>query len=260
MVSKKCEICGRINIKNVLIGKSFRIDVCSYCGNAFTVPSPDEKRYQNEDFHEQFKAEKVSDLPRQWRNSILIQCKLIENNFDKNIKILEIGCGQGLMLKELQDSGYNVMGIEPSKTACENAKRKNINVMNSYFPTKLITDKFDLIIISHVLEHIKEYGKFLDSLPIISKNKCCLLITQTNYKGLIPVMQKENWYAWVPEQHYWHFTSSGLMFVLKEKGYKKMKLIRSSLVHGLTLATVITELFPFLGDQFHLLVRYERKN
>lgn len=252
-----CVFCGGLIKKYLRVNEGW-IYVCRNCEIGVSIPKPPAVPYSNDDFHEQFNVNNIDELPRQWRNSILKQCNLIENNFDKNIKILEIGCGQGLMLKELQNRGYNVIGLEPSVEASKIARNKKLNVVTGYFPETKVEEKFDLIIISHVLEHIEDYKKFIESLEKVIKSNGCLLLTQTNYKGLIPRIQKDSWYAWVPEQHFWHFTPNGLAFIFNKFGYKKIKLIRSSLVHGLTPITFIAELFPILGDQFHLLAKYEK--
>ena len=39
------------------------------------------------------------------------------------INILEIGCGNGKRLKELQKRGFTVTGIDPSSAAIEDAKK-----------------------------------------------------------------------------------------------------------------------------------------
>jgi len=256
-MKSNCVFCGGVVNKYQKISVGW-IYVCRNCEIGVTIPKPHVVPYFQDDFHEQFCVNSIDELPRQWRNSILEQCKLIESNFDKDIKILEIGCGQGLMLKELQNRGYDVEGLEPSLRASKIAREKKLKIIVGYFPETKIKEKFDLIIISHVLEHIKNYKKFIKSLEKILKSNGCLLLTQTNYKGLIPKIQKENWYAWVPEQHFWHFIPDGVIFLLNKFGFKKIKLIRSSLVHSLTPGTIIAELFPVLGDQFHLLAKYEK--
>jgi len=58
--------------------------------------------------------------------------KFIAKNFynvpdRKNIKILEIGSGPGANIWYMAREGFTVYGIDGSKTACENAKKKLLN-------------------------------------------------------------------------------------------------------------------------------------
>ena len=54
------------------------------------------------------------------------ECDFIENelNFDKSVKILDVGCGTGRHSIELTKRGYNVTGIDLSVTQLERAKEK----------------------------------------------------------------------------------------------------------------------------------------
>ncbi|MFN9959624.1 MAG: hypothetical protein ACK55I_41590, partial [bacterium] len=42
-----------------------------------------------------------------------------------------------------------------------------------------------------------------------------LLLTQTNFRGFMPTILKQNWYAWVPEEHFTHFSLKGLKYIGK---------------------------------------------
>jgi len=79
---------------------------------------------------------------------------------NKDIKILEIGCGWGKFLKALELSGYNnLTGIDVSGQQVEIAKKyiglKNIFVADAINYVDKSDDKFDVVILSDVLEHLQ---------------------------------------------------------------------------------------------------------
>ena len=84
----------------------------------------------------------------------------------KNIKILDIGCGGGLLCEPLSRLGAEVVGIDASekniKIAKTHAKKNNLNV-NYYcaspenFKTKL---KFDVILNMEIVEHVNDVNFF----------------------------------------------------------------------------------------------------
>jgi 2-polyprenyl-3-methyl-5-hydroxy-6-metoxy-1,4-benzoquinol methylase len=85
------------------------------------------------------------------------------------IKILEIGIGNGIfyekLKKEIPQMEYT--GIEANNTMFEEAKKKGIDVIRSFippFPQNLEKGSFDLIIMSHVLEHFRDYREILEVL------------------------------------------------------------------------------------------------
>jgi SAM-dependent methyltransferase len=77
----------------------------------------------------------------------------------KRIKILEIGCSGGPLLKLLVSRGYSgVVGIDNSKEAIQLCKArgfKDVFLMDGVSP-QFDCEEFDLIIASDVLEHIQD--------------------------------------------------------------------------------------------------------
>jgi SAM-dependent methyltransferase len=250
-----CTICKNTNITfYCFLEPKHEIYKCKACKNAFTFPEPDQVAYEDDDFHGQFSFSSAESLPRQWRKAIKKQVSLVQRYFSKGASILEIGCGQGLLLQEIKNKGYNTFGIEPSKQAFGIAKNKGLNVLNGYFPQVNFSEDFDLIIMSQVLEHIKDPLAFLKSLSLAYKGKHLLLI-QSNYKGIVPLKNKANWYAWVPDQHYSHFSPKGLKKITELSGIQLVTIEYSSLEYNNYWLSLISEVTPGTGDQLHCLIK-----
>ena len=93
------------------------------------------------------------------RREIII--KLIKKIFlqRQNIKILEIGCSSGPLLKLLVSQGYSqVVGIDNSKEAirlCKERGFKKVYLKDGAKPS-FKSEQFDVVIASDVLEHIQD--------------------------------------------------------------------------------------------------------
>jgi ubiquinone/menaquinone biosynthesis C-methylase UbiE len=136
------------------------------------------------------------------------------------------------------------------------AHKEGLKVIQGLFPNvSLGANKYDAVLMSHVLEHIKDPVDFVNGLKKILKKNGILMFIQTNYLGIIPKVQGSDWYAWVPDQHYWHFSPKGLTAFLDKMGFKKIKLEYSNIVHPPSLLLTISNIIPYFGDQFLLLVR-----
>jgi 2-polyprenyl-3-methyl-5-hydroxy-6-metoxy-1,4-benzoquinol methylase len=110
--------------------------------------------------------------------------KQIPINKSKDIiKVLDVGCGSGVLSEAIKNKGYVVCGIELNKESAQKAKNRIDRVINEDLLKfdlieKIIgNDFFDYIVFSNVLEHVydpfltlQNYLRFLkkDGLVLIS--------------------------------------------------------------------------------------------
>lgn len=78
-----------------------------------------------------------------------------------NLRILEIGCGTGYLLYRLKCLGGDVLGLEPGAHGQAGKVKYDVPVIKDFFPSDHLKEKFDLIIIYAVLEHIEKPTEFL---------------------------------------------------------------------------------------------------
>jgi 2-polyprenyl-3-methyl-5-hydroxy-6-metoxy-1,4-benzoquinol methylase len=145
-------------------------------------------------------------------------------NTNKNIKnILEIGCGGCVVLKELDNLGYEVLGIDSSPFAYHEGKMKGIEVITDFFPSSKINKSFDLIFHVDVLEHIDNYVDFL-SCQYESLNEGGYIIvnvpdaTESLEIGDISLAM---------HQHLNYFTEQSITAVLQKAGFQAVSVVKS---------------------------------
>lgn len=257
MNNSSCPFCSSQQQKTIVCLPQWKIVACATCTNAWTVPPPGAVAYEHEDFHSNFGARDLTDLPKQWQTALRMQAHLLESHMRHGATILEIGCGEGFLLRLLSQKKFSVYGIEASISSSKRARDSGLDVRTGYFPDVIPDVLFDGIILSQVLEHIADPVSFLRSIVRHAPGALLLLI-QTNYRGLMPRLFPSTWYAWVPEQHYWHFTPQGLSLILRAAGIEPLVTEYSSLVHGNRRLSQLGTWLPKLGDQFHLLSRIKK--
>ena len=68
--------------------------------------------------------------------------------------LIEVGCGKGYFLENLQELGFEITGLDPTYEG------SNLSIIKKYFTPK-VGLQADGIILRHVLEHIKDPIQFL---------------------------------------------------------------------------------------------------
>ena len=104
----------------------------------------------------------------------------------KNIRILDIGCGGGLLCEPLSKLGAEVVGIDASEKNIKIAKlhsREN-NLKINYFcasPENFkIKGKFDVILNMEIVEHVENVNFFLNQSTKFLKKKGLMFIATLN--------------------------------------------------------------------------------
>ncbi len=109
-----------------------------------------------------------------------------EDKILSGIKILDIGCGGGLLSEPMSRLGAEVYGIDASKKNIEvakiHAKKNDLNI--KYFcssPEKFKKDlKFDVILNMEIIEHVEDVVLFLESCSKLLKKDGIMFIATLN--------------------------------------------------------------------------------
>jgi len=76
--------------------------------------------------------------------------------FDKAEPIVEVGFGDGMLMKWMQEQGYAVIGVDRNAQWVARASRRDLRVVESDAVQFLLEHeaKFGGIVLSHVIEHV----------------------------------------------------------------------------------------------------------
>ena len=87
-------------------------------------------------------------------------------------KVVDLGCGDGRLIGELQQAGFDVIGVEPDVSAQEMPISNTVNIVQGTaedLPTGLTPGTFDLVVMSHSLEHCRDPGRTINNAAALLK-------------------------------------------------------------------------------------------
>ena len=143
------------------------------------------------------------------KNHTLKQKLLLLNSFKLSSKsVLDFGAGTGDFLKICKNNNWQVLGIEPSLGARENAIKKGIHLKENLLD--IANQKFDVITLWHVLEHVENLKSTIKVLKNLLQPEGRIVVAVPNYKSYDAAFYKEHWAAYDVPRHLWHFSQKAI--------------------------------------------------
>ncbi len=150
----------------------------------------------------------------------------------KNIKILDVGCGGGLLSEPMCRLGAEVTGIDASNRNINVAKlhSKKNNLKINYIcssPEKLkVKDKFDVILNMEIVEHVEDVNFFLKSCGNLLKRNGIMFVATLNKtlkSYFFAIIGAEYILRWLPiGTHEWEkfVKPEDLISILKDNNFR----------------------------------------
>ena len=155
----------------------------------------------------------------------------------KKIKILDIGCGGGLLCEPLKRLGAEVTGIDASKNNIEAAKlhAKEMSLDIDYIHTSPenldFGKKFDVVLNMEIVEHVSNIDLFIKSCSSLINNKGIMFVATINKNlksYLFAIIGAEYVLRWLPiGTHDWNkfLTPQELNIIAKKNNFISDELV-----------------------------------
>lgn len=100
-------------------------------------------------------------------------------------RVLEVGCASGRLGREIKKLGHYVVGIEISESAAAEARKVFDQVyvfdVESDWPAEVLSQKFDLVVLPEILEHIFDPVYVLKKSSAVLKSDGEIILTTPNF-------------------------------------------------------------------------------
>jgi 2-polyprenyl-3-methyl-5-hydroxy-6-metoxy-1,4-benzoquinol methylase len=229
-----CPACGETKLLPFLMAKdytvtheNFEITRCQACELLFTNPRPTASEaspyYKSENYisHSDTQRGIINRLYHVVRNFTLKQkTRWIEKEKTGNLELLDIGCGNGHFLHACQKAGWKISGMELDPVTA--ARAETMLGIDIYSSIKNIpkSEKFNLISLWHVLEHVYELEEYFMFFKSQIAKEGVLLLALPNSKSFDAHHFKEYWAAYDVPRHVYHFEPSTIASLAKKHGFK----------------------------------------
>jgi len=149
----------------------------------------------------------------------------------KKKKFLDIGSGEGFLLRAAYERNFKVLGVDYDDYAIKNFNKKIIKFFIKSDPEDFIkksifnNKKFDIVALQNVLEHVPNPSFLILNIKKILFKKSYLLVQVPNdFKDLQFLLKRKKfinkYWFFNPPQHLNYFNFNNIQFFLKKHGFK----------------------------------------
>lgn len=123
-------------------------------------------------------------------------------------KLLDYGSGTGDFLKAANNASWDGEGIEVNELARSAVSNKGLKIFKA--PAEMGRQRYDVITLWHVLEHLDDPGEMAKWLSQHLSERGVLIVAVPNFKSWDAKFYRHHWAAYDVPRHLWHFSRESI--------------------------------------------------
>jgi SAM-dependent methyltransferase len=221
-----CPVCDtrRSRPRFAIEGMPGRIVVCVECGlgRIDPLPTDDEIRELYPDAYYGAPGQKFEGTVEAVVRLVGARhVRFLASGLPSGARVLDLGCGRGVLLGALADRGLEVHGVEMSAEAAQGADpRAEIRIASQLRDAGYPAAFFDEVIVWHVLEHLRDPRGTLQEIRRILRPGGRLVVSVPNFTSVQARWAGAAWFHLDVPRHLYHFPVSALRRLLERTGYR----------------------------------------
>ncbi len=143
----------------------------------------------------------------------------------KTGQAIDIGCGTGEFLYALSKQNFQTTGIEPNDLARKYAiENYNLNVYTENELDKLESQKYNVISLWHVMEHVYNLNERIEQIKRLLSKDGILIVALPNSDSWDAKYYKKFWAAYDCPRHLYHFNQKSVKDIFSKYGFDVIKI------------------------------------
>ena len=148
--------------------------------------------------------------------------KSVESSVRLEGNLLDIGAGSGIFMREAMRWGSSVTGIEPSEFLVNKAKQDGLDIIQGLFPDDCPEEKYDVIFLTDVIEHIVDPLPMLSRMPDFLSENGRVVITTPDVSSVMARVFGKNWWHY-RVAHVGYYNKNTLSCIMEKAGFIPVK-------------------------------------
>lgn len=198
---RNCPVCNSSKKKDIFFKEGSKFVSCKVCNMVYLDPV----------FKDNYLFKYYSNSPDVQANAHVKEKKFYNSIYNSGIdiikkkkkigKLMDLGCSGGFFLDIVKKKGWETFGIEINKKEFNIAKKKNHKVWNVELSKIDKKEKFDVITLWDVFEHIKDPHTILKEMKKRLNNKGLIFLQIPNSHSIAAQILREKCNVFDPIEH-----------------------------------------------------------
>lgn len=219
-------------------GGEWTLAVCGGCGQYFTSPTPSEAELEGfyaGDYHAALRRAGGAEgaFGEKYRRYVETLGRHLKSG-----RIMDVGCGTGLLVRMLRDGGYDAEGVElNAESAAWGRQHYGVRIHSRALERcGFAARSLDAVLMTDVLEHTRHPGEFLRGVARLVRPGGVVFVTfpdiasvESRYQRMLARALRREW-LWgtchVP-LHVWEFTRATAEACFRSAGFRVAEFRRS---------------------------------
>ena len=135
-------------------------------------------------------------------------------------RVLDVGCGRGVLLREIAERGFEAHGVEANAAAARGTDpRAEVRIAPHLADAGYPAAFFDEVVIWHVLEHLRDPRETLEEIRRILRPGGRLVVAVPNFSSAQARWAGPAWFHLDLPRHLFHFPVAALVQLLERAGF-----------------------------------------
>lgn len=231
METVDCPVCGPGPSEPVTVARdlnlggpgSFRVVRCRLCGLMYLNPRPTPEALASY-YPSQYWAPPPAGVKNLSVEAGIERAVQALRRLGRGGRVLDVGCGVGVLAAYLVQLGFDVVGIEPAEHACRAARSQFALQVHqgTLHDVSLAPGTFDAVTFFDVLEHLPDPVADLRAARALLKPGGVVAAKVPNAASFQARLLRRWWYWLDAPRHLFHFTPATLTRVLRAAGFSRV--------------------------------------
>lgn len=241
-----CNLCGSREHTLIHLIQSHKVVRCNDCRLVFLNPRlvPEELSaiYQDESYYRRSQTDRGPIRGYADYLSLRDHLHFVADELLRPIenltpgKVLDVGCGMGLVLDRFRERGWTAYGVDVSPYATEYARKElGLKVFTGTVDqVDLGPESLDLVTMSLTVEHLPDPKSVLRDLHSLLKPDGVLVIATHDIEGLWPRLVGARWRHFEMPEHVYYFSRRTLTRMLQEVAFETFAVTETATLGAVT--------------------------